>query len=153
MTPRVSDDATPGLEKADVGWDASAEVLLVDPITAQDLVTGIGTVALIPALAGATRYMVSRVQVVPETVDGAPGVQPTLRLETPAGAGDHAPLLPLVVAGDSYQEMGTAGALVSPRPILDSTAPNNLLNVVQVGLATATNYDVTFLVWGYVLTP
>jgi hypothetical protein len=43
--------------------------------------------------------------------------------------------------------------MVALRPTLDSTAPNNLLNVVQSGLATATNYDVTILVWGVVLTP
>jgi hypothetical protein len=153
MTPRVADDATPGFEKSDIGWDASAEVLLVPPITGQDLVAGIGTLALVPPLGGATRYLISKVQVIPESVDGAPGVQPTLRLETPAAVGDHAPLLPLVVAGDNYQEMGTGGLLVTPRPMLDSSAPNNRLNVVQVGLATATNYTVTFLVWGYVLTP
>jgi hypothetical protein len=43
--------------------------------------------------------------------------------------------------------------MVTPRPILDSVGANNLLNLVQTGLATATNYTVTVLVWGYVLTP
>jgi hypothetical protein len=149
ISPRVADDATPGSEKADVGFDLSAEVLLVAPITGQDLVAGIGTVAVIPALAGATRYLVTRIQVVPELVDGAPGVQPILAFETPAGAGDHVAAAALVVAGDNFQDL----PMVALRPTLDSTAPNNLLNVVQSGLATATNYDVTILVWGVVLTP
>ncbi len=149
VTPRVVDDATPGSEKSDVGFDLSAEVLLVDPITGADLVTGVGTLNLIPALAGATRFIVTRVQIVPEAVDGAPAVQPILRVETPAGAGDHVASAALVVAGDNLQDL----PMVATRPILDVTAPNNLLNLVQTGLATAASYTVTILVWGYVLTP
>jgi len=149
ISPRVADDATPGSEKADIGFDLSAEVLLVPPVTGQNLVAGIGTVAVIPALAGATRYLVTRVQVVPENVDGAPGVQPILQVETPAGVGDHVASAALNVAGDNFQDLPIVGV----RPILDSTAPNNLLNVVQTGNATAASYLVTFLVWGVVLTP
>lgn len=149
VTPRVADDATPGSEKADIGFDLSAEVLLVAPITGADLVAGVGTLALVPALAGATRLVISKVQIVPESVDGAPGVQPILQVETPASVGDHVASGALSVAGDSFEDM----LMVSPRPVLDATAPNNLLSLVQTGLATATNYTVTILVWGYVLTP
>jgi hypothetical protein len=149
ITPTVTDDPTPGSEKADVGFDLSAVVLLVAPITGADLVAGVGTLNLIPALAGATRLIVDRVQIVPETVDGAPGVQPIIQVETPAGVGDHVASGALLVTGDNLQDL----PMVTPRPILDSVGANNLLNLVQTGLATATNYTVTVLVWGYVLTP
>jgi hypothetical protein len=150
ILPRVSDDATPGSEKADIGWDAQALVLLVPPITGLDLVAGVGTTVLIPALSGPTVYMVDRIQVVPETVDPAPAVQPVAQVETPAGVGDHVVSGAFSVAGTNFQDL----TMVPVRPVLDSSAPNNLLNLVQTGLATsAGGYLVTVLVWGYVLTP
>jgi len=148
VAPRVVDDPTPAAEKTDLGWDLSALIPLAT-ITGADLVTGVGTLNLIPALAGATVYLVQGVQIIPSNVDGAPGVQPVLQVETPAGAGDHVASAALVVAGDNFQDL----AMVAARPRLDSSAPNNLLNLVQTGLATATNYLVDVIVWGYVLTP
>lgn len=148
VTPRVVDDPTPSFEKSDIGWDVSAEIAL-SVTTGQDLVAGVGTVVLIPALAGATRYLISRVQVIPEIVDVSPSVQPTIQVESPAAAQDHVVSTMLSVAGDNFQDL----TMVSLRPILDSSAPNNLLNLVQTVNATATDYTVTVIVWGYVLTP
>jgi len=150
VVPRVVDDATPGAEKSDIGWDVQADVELAR-VTGVNLVAGVGTLNLIPALAGTTVMLITRVHVIAVTVDPAPGVQPVIAVETPAGAGDHFAAAALVVAGATFQELLP---LVEPRPFLDSSAPNNLLNLVQSGLATAAGgYVVDISVRGFVLTP
>jgi hypothetical protein len=150
VVPRVVDDATPGLEKSDIGWDIQADVELAR-VTGVDLVAGVGTLNLIPALGGTEKWIVTRIHVIAETVDPSPAVQPIIAIETPAGAGDHFAATSLVLAGATFQELLP---LVEPRPFLDSSAPNNLLDLVQSGLATsAGGYTVTVSVRGFVLTP
>ena len=151
VASRGADDATPSSEKADVGFDVSAYKLLVPPITGLDLVAGVGTTVLIPALAGTRQQIVKRLVFVPELVDAAPAVQPIVEAQQGSGAivaFSAALQCTDVNVHDFTQQMGDRIPVMSL-----ANAPDNVLNLVQTGLATAASYRVTVLVYGFILVP
>ena len=148
----AADQPLPAPARMTVTASIQAELLLASA-TGIDLVPGGAAVLLLSALAQ-TRVQVTRVQFIAESVTGA-GTQPIVEVGTdtpgnPPNDDVKASGALALTATDQIEE----ASLLTPRPSIDQTAPNDVLRMRQTGAATSfTTYVVGIQVWGTIVTP